>query len=251
MAMCLKIIFIRNVQFRTQKGFQNLRKVKTAYTKLQQLSIETIIKNLHSSIIIDFNTIQLPSRQTIEYLLVKLQSLSKILCRIISCTKQATHKFLTILSKGFFVELVTLLLGILSGIWAAAIGMCKMTVKYYNKIRCSLEMLKPSKQNWLPNDYILPKELGKWLGDEWIDEINVATKKNVDDKKSNKIEKLLKLNDNMENEDVKNESRIDNSSNVLSVNKLLQNDNELGCEVALNEILMLSDMGEEIPRKKF
>lgn len=243
--MCLKLIFLRNVQFRTQKGFQNLRKIKTAYTKYQYLTIEKIFEELHSSIVADYDSVYLPSRESIEFLLLRMQSLSKILCRIIYCTKEATREFVAFLSKGFFIELSTLMLGILVDIWTSTIEISKQTVKYYNNIWKIHTKLKASKIEWLPKDYILPEELDKWIGDEWHNDINININDNA--KTSNSLIKFLKLDTNIEADT----NIVSNDVQEISVNKLLKNNSEVGMEISLDEVVKIYDIGEEVPRKKF
>lgn len=70
-------------KFRHDKGLKNMEKVNRALCNYFHLSLDKEYNKLKDSIIIDdFNLITLPTRQMLQYVLVKTQGFAKLMCRI-------------------------------------------------------------------------------------------------------------------------------------------------------------------------
>lgn len=152
-----------------------MRQTNVAVCRWKELSIANTLQDIvggTSKVELD-GRYSLPTPKNFEYLLVRMQSGAKILTRIVYCARGAYDACQTFLEKAFFVETITLYLGVIANIWKNSVELCKKMVEYYNDfIRILRPHLVRVDGGSLAQE--LPDRLDEWLGDEWHS-INVIT----------------------------------------------------------------------------
>lgn len=193
-----------------------MKKVNQACNRYRQFSITNTLNNLLDKL---NNDKLLPARENMEYVLVKLLGVSKLLCRIITCAKRASCYYLSIIELGHLLGKSMLFLSHLSTLWDHGRNICITVVKTYNNLfefSCKLKLMK----KWLPDTFKLPVDLSSWLGSIYESEINLGhiNDKLMFKKKNSNVFKSFSTNRFEEEE---NEEIIENDDNKL--NTILKN----------------------------
>lgn len=169
-ALASRLIARRASSFRGQQGFKLLRQTNVALCRIKDINIVDVIETFRGTIpdlnILENGRIDLPTKDNFEYLMIRLQSMGKLLCRIIVCAKTASHTFLHYIHRNFFLEASVVFIGLLSQIVDIAHSLCKETIKFYNALYLLGKYFVTNKK-WLPADYQLPQQLETILGDDW------------------------------------------------------------------------------------
>ncbi|XP_070500911.1 nucleolus and neural progenitor protein [Chironomus tepperi] len=172
-----QMIYLGKSQFRMMKGFQEMKKTHQAAIRLKRLNIVDILEAFNSYVADDFQSeILLPSKQNLDYVLIKLQGVSKILIRIITCSRKSSRYFLGLIRMGSFYLKGSVFVSTLAKIWDMSRQMCQYTIVLYNNLRQFRVKLKEIKNcEWIANNCELPEKLEDWLGDEYEYFVNNET----------------------------------------------------------------------------
>uniref|UniRef100_A0A1L8DA90 Nucleolus and neural progenitor protein-like N-terminal domain-containing protein n=1 Tax=Nyssomyia neivai TaxID=330878 RepID=A0A1L8DA90_9DIPT len=168
-----RLIMRLSNQFRSTIGFKAIRKMNIALLRAREINLPSCMENILACFPTYLGgiggSVMLPSRQYIEYTLIKLMGFAKVLCRIVHLAKEVAKFFLGTLNLGHFLELSTIVLATVAEIWKCSRNLCKNTALMYNRILTMRKHFVPSEQDFLKG-YHLPQLLDKWLGSDW-DEI--------------------------------------------------------------------------------
>lgn len=104
-------------KFRNDKGFKNMEKINRSLLNYLNLSIEREFDYLKDNIIIDKNNIQLPSKQMLDYVLVKIQGFAKLMCKIESTCMDAAKFFKSRINVGHAWTISLIAYSVISRIW--------------------------------------------------------------------------------------------------------------------------------------
>lgn len=175
-ALLSRLIARRASSFRKQLGFKLMRQMNIALCRWKELNIADTLTNIHEGISLyqmqgQYN---IPTKVNFEYLLIRLQCAAKLLIRIVTSAKEAFRILTDFIEKAFFIDLVTLYLGVLAHIWRICVELCRNTVNLYNEI---MSIVKPhffNKDRDNAKTGQFPDRLDEWMGDDWL-EINVQT----------------------------------------------------------------------------
>ena len=172
-----QIIYLGKSQFRMMKGFQEMKKTHQAAIRFKRLNIVDILEAFNSYVADDFQSeILLPSRQNLDYVFIKLQGVSKILIRIITCSRKSSRYFLGLIRMGSFYIKGSVYVSTLAKVWDMSRQMCQYTVTLYNNLRQFRNKLKEIQNcEWIANNCELPEKLEDWLGDEYECFVNNET----------------------------------------------------------------------------
>lgn len=248
---------MKTTQFRTQPGFQWLKKTNAALLRFKSVDIVSAIENFLSFLPeASGKTIELPNLQNFEFLLVKLQTISKMFVRIVICAKMSCQHFLKLLNLGFFVELNTVFISLLGQVWSLSKEMCKKTVEIFNKLQEFMKCFKTGKR-WLPENYNFPMNLSDFLEDDWKEEIlpDFSDSKNLLSKTKKNIFNLVSFGEDttadiqFKNVKILNSGKLEEEISALEINeekdvreikisKICQNDYEIGEPIDRNSLLM-------------
>lgn len=166
-------------QFRMMKGMQDMKKVQQGLKRYFDMNIVDIIETFMSflgesdDISVKLN---IPYRQNFDYLLIKLQGLSKLLVRIIICAKNSASFFLGLVKAGSFYIKGTIIISTVGKLWDLCRNMCKTIVRHFNELAPCRVMFKIRPGINCPlSDYKFPEKLDVWLGKEWNEFVNNPT----------------------------------------------------------------------------
>lgn len=90
-ALLSRLIYRMKNKFRSDKGLKNMGKVKRALINYLNMALEQDYKNLKSYIHLENNAIILPSRQLLEYVLVRTQGYAKLIERLEQVSRYSAH----------------------------------------------------------------------------------------------------------------------------------------------------------------
>lgn len=166
-----RFIYLEREPFRMMKGYQEMKKTQQAAHRYQRMDILGILETFNSFISDDLKAIvSIPYRQNLDYVLIKLQGLSKLLIRIITCARNSARYFLGLIRHGSFYVKGTVFVASLAKVWDISRSMCTYTVMIYDKLMSYRDQLKyGDSMKWMANNCSLPLQLDNWLGDEFLE----------------------------------------------------------------------------------
>ncbi|KAF4518832.1 hypothetical protein B566_EDAN008161 [Ephemera danica] len=166
-ALLSRMIYKNRNKFRFDKGFQNMRKVHRCLRRYLQLDFCSALQNFMDCLPSNFKDMYLPSRQMLEYILVRLMGLASLLHQ--SCTFCETGAYLLHQERihlGHSWNIPAVFLAIAARIWSLCELWQKSVIWSYQKLLEFLSKLPSTKSLWLPQDCLLPPDLFSWLGKE-------------------------------------------------------------------------------------
>lgn len=175
--MVSRLIARRAHSFRVQPSFMYFRKMNIALCRLKELNVYQDIKDIQNAIGVAKTARKLddkyylPDENNFFYFLTKLQSFAKLLMRIVMCARESHRLFLELLHRSAFIETISLFIAVLAEVWSICIEMCKNAVRFYNGFY-PFYAKNYSKSN------SLPKRLNKWLGEEYVEFIDISVAEN-------------------------------------------------------------------------
>lgn len=172
-AFLSRIICINGAQFRRMELLRRMKQTNQALLRLKNLQILQNVEDFTAylpSEFEEFQKIHLPTRQYLEYILVKLQGIARLLCRVIDCGRKTGRHCLQLLSIGNFFAKNSIFLSVLGQVVAAAKERLDTIIHSFDKLLTLREKLKAGKLPWLPENYVYPLDLKWWLGEQYPSE---------------------------------------------------------------------------------
>lgn len=147
-----------------------MQKTHQALLRYLNLDILTSLNNFSEFIQDDGEFVIIPHRHSLDFILIRLQGLSKILIRSVITTRKAAMFFMGVLRCGNFHVRSILFLTTLARVWEHCRNICKNVVNNYNElVKFRLKIDEKPGFRLVEGDYELPERLEKWLGDEYDD----------------------------------------------------------------------------------
>lgn len=211
-AICSRFLYKYDKKFRNDIGYRNLRKVNTALKKYLALNLLKEIENFSSALpdAEDDDDLYLPSRQMLQYVLLRIMAFAKIMVRVSICSKQAAVFYLDRVKRGESHWMSLLPYALLSRLWSMSMVLLQHSTTWYTNLYPFLNKLQMKGLDFLPNNYALPQDLDQWLDLKHIDEFGRfewAQKKDIDvdntlnDDDNDLLDNILDyVNQNNENE---------------------------------------------------
>lgn len=143
-----------------------------ALCRLKELNIYEEIKDMQKCIAVAKTARRLdhkyylPTQENFFFFLIKFQSFTKLMIRIVVCARESHRLFLELLHRAAFVEAISIFISTLAEIWSICIEMCKSAVQFYNQFRRHFVKNYPKLKE-------LPKHLDRWLADDYKEFIDV------------------------------------------------------------------------------
>lgn len=136
-ALTSRLIARRANSFRSQAGFKALRKTNVALCRLKDINIVSVLENFLGTLpdyIVDGATLSLPTYENFQFVMLRLQSLSKLLLRIAVCARKSSTIFRDMIQRNFFIEISALYIGLLAQIWDLAKQLSIKTRDFYDAL---------------------------------------------------------------------------------------------------------------------
>ncbi|XP_067645562.1 uncharacterized protein [Eurosta solidaginis] len=129
----------RKSSFRSMIGFRAVKKCNTATCRLLRIDITRELELFQGSLP-DFNlnsakTLELPTRNSFDYVLIRLLNVHGVYQRIRECCKQAAEYFTKMMRNNFFMETSTLLLAVLAKLYSLSALLDSKCVELYNQMQ--------------------------------------------------------------------------------------------------------------------
>lgn len=182
-------------------------KLNSALCRLLRIDIKTILHNFIGILpdyISSVSDTYLPSISCLEYVLIRLISLHKLMQRIIDCSEMASTYFIQLLNFSHFQDTLILFLSVLSQIWNISHKIAIRTGNYYEKLLNYRFDFPKNKKPWLSDNIEFPEKLEfpqlqnikKEEGHisktkiNFVNELSSTTTPQVSDKSSKEFKKL-------------------------------------------------------------
>ncbi|KAK7864125.1 hypothetical protein R5R35_007643 [Gryllus longicercus] len=166
-AVLSRLIFKLQRPLRGQKGLMCIYKVNRGLKRYLSLDLQYVYSNFSKilSCVEDINDcVYVPTKQMLQYLLVRTQGFCKIMNYLSIACEDAAHYFKGILQIGHLINLCLFSLSVVSRIWFCARYLIICACQWYDQLLPYLEKLKIKGPCWLPTEYTFPENLGSWLG---------------------------------------------------------------------------------------
>ncbi|CAK9821047.1 Nucleolus and neural progenitor protein [Anthophora plagiata] len=169
-AILSRLIYRMKCKFRNDKGLKSMFKVNKALLKYLMLSLEKEYANLKSYVSIGEKYVTLPSKQMVEYVLVKTQGFAKLMLRVEKVCKESAYFLKCRINLGHAWSIAIIAYSVVSRIWLLSRYLVKQSCIWYNSLYDYLTLFENSGLSWLPENYELPSDLKSWLSVPWIDQ---------------------------------------------------------------------------------
>ncbi|VVC98381.1 unnamed protein product [Leptidea sinapis] len=208
-ALFSRFLYKFDKKFRNDVGYRNFRKVYTALKKFLKLNLIKDVKSFYSILPNDVDQeVYLPTRQMLEYLLIRIITFSKIMMRIAVCSRQAAIYYLDRIKRGESHWMSLMPYALLSRVWSMIKGL-----------------------SFLPPKYELPKDLEEWLDMkhlndfgrfEWTNKMtynlsSIISEDEDGDLCENILEFVNQINDDSENIDEPMNTQVNNTCEEVTI----------------------------------
>lgn len=253
-AILSRLLYRMKTKFRNDKGIKSMSKVNKALLKYLSLSLEKEYEKLKNNVEINEKYVILPSKQMVEYVLIRTQSFTKIMLRVEEISKYTAHFLKCRINLGHAWSIALVAYAVISRIWILSRYLIKKACIWYNDLYHYLNLLKVVGVHWLTQKYELTNDLKSWLSIPWVDEpipsipnygLKTTMFKLITPWEYDSDEDLNKIVYNTQdyNKEVKSENIFSLTKNENIVHNLIPNENK--------NIIFNDDTGEIIDRHDF
>ncbi|PSN51206.1 hypothetical protein C0J52_13664 [Blattella germanica] len=198
-AVLSRVLYRTKRKMRYDKGIKYMAKVNRCLLQYLYLDLLSAYKSIKPSDEDEMGIICAPSRQMLEWLLVRTQGFAQLFCHIMKSCQKAAYYMMCRIHLGHMWDLAMLYLGTASRIWAISKYLALQSCTWYEALRPYINILKPIGLPWLPSNYELPNDLNAWL------EFPMLTKI-IRPRKVTTHHRIFDLIENSDEDEVKNES---------------------------------------------
>ncbi|XP_026501237.2 nucleolus and neural progenitor protein-like [Vanessa tameamea] len=155
-------------KFRNDIGYRYFKKVNVALRSYLRLPL---IKDVHSfmdALPITNETTLAPTKQMLEYVLIRLMTFCKLMYRVTLCSKQAAVFYLNRIKRGESHWMCLMPFALLSRVWSMAFVLLQHSCNWYNQLYPTLNKLEYKGLKFLPDQYSLPSNLEDWIDMKYL-----------------------------------------------------------------------------------
>ncbi|XP_059046338.1 uncharacterized protein LOC131841947 [Achroia grisella] len=167
-ALLSRFIYKFDKKFRNDIGYRNLKKVYTALRRYLKINLLKDVEYF-SSTLPQSDEPYLPTRQMLEYVLIRIMSFSKIMFRICICSKQAAIFYMDRLKRGESHWMSLMPYALLSRVWSICMVLLEQACSWYSNLYKYLNKLQLKGVIFLPAAYELPVNIEVWIDLQNID----------------------------------------------------------------------------------
>ncbi|XP_041988343.1 uncharacterized protein LOC121739825 isoform X2 [Aricia agestis] len=192
-ALLSRFLYKFDKKFRNDIGYRKFKKVNSALRRYLTVDLLKDIKIFKTLLPVDYNIeCYLPTRQMLEYVLVRIITFAKIMLRIAVCSKQSAIFYLNRIKRGESHWMSLMPYALLSRIWSMSLVLLQHSCNWYNRLYGFRKYLSHKGVAFLSEDCELPPDLGKWLN---MKEMNDEGRFNWAQKSSLELDALLVENE--------------------------------------------------------
>ncbi|XP_047530647.1 nucleolus and neural progenitor protein-like [Vanessa atalanta] len=167
-AIFSRFLYKFDKKFRNDIGYRYFKKVNVALRSYLRLPL---IKDVHSfmeALPITNETILAPTKQMLEYVLIRLMTFCKLMYRVTLCSKQAAVFYLNRIKRGESHWMCLMPFALLSRVWSMAFVLLQHSCNWYNQLFPTLNKLEYKGLKFLPDQYSLPSNLEDWIDMKYL-----------------------------------------------------------------------------------
>lgn len=253
-AILSRFLYKYDKKFRSDIGYRYFKKVNSALRKYLTLSLMKDTQNFIDMLPDAGEMEYIPTRQMLQYILVRLMSFSKIMFRIALCSKQAAIFYLDRIKRGESHWMCLMPYALLSRIWSMALVLLQHSCNWYRQLYPFLNKLILKGLNFLPDNYNLPLDLEEWvdmkhLNDmqrfEWSQKLMVNFDSLMEeDNEGDLCENILKYVDSINNnkKNIKEEPIVEMAFPTFDISNVKSKKSYINIQ---------TDFGEAVSRESF
>lgn len=154
-ALLSRCIYRTKTKFRLDKGYKELQKLNRAVLQYLNMNFVYHVQNF-SEMLPDSNEqiFYLPTKNMLDYILVRLEGILRLMGRVIECAKNAALCMEQKLPLAQFWKIDFISIALVSRLRALAIDILKFTWRFFKIAVSYSSLLKNTGPQWLSNDYI-------------------------------------------------------------------------------------------------
>ncbi|XP_054274851.1 uncharacterized protein LOC128994355 isoform X2 [Macrosteles quadrilineatus] len=155
-----RLIYRMKYKLRQEKSFKTLQMINRCLTNYLSIHLPSTVNSIKDTLQDDKG----PSRQMLEWMLVRLLSVAHLFNRVYSlCTQAAGHLFVR-LKLVHMYEITFFTVAVVSRLWTLAQFIVRKCCEWYSSLYQYLDKLQLSSHPWLPEGSFLPLDLAATLG---------------------------------------------------------------------------------------
>lgn len=168
-ALLSRCIYRMKTKLRTDKGLKSMEKLNRALLQFKYLNMCTVLSDF-MCLLPDEESSELyvPSRNMLDYVLVRLQGVTCLMLRAIETAHVAATSMGSRICIGHLWKVALIVLAVVSRISFICRDIMKLCCDFYRNIKSIRNLLKNTGTNWLPDEYDLPECLATWLNIDWV-----------------------------------------------------------------------------------
>ncbi|KAL6259442.1 hypothetical protein P5V15_009363 [Pogonomyrmex californicus] len=246
-AVLSRLIYRMKRKFRNDKGFMYMVKLNKALVNCYNIFLIKEYQTLRSDLRIEDGLYILPTRQRLEYTLVRTQGFAKLMDRIEQSAKCSGHLLKSRMKSGHAWSITLVAYANISRIWLCSRAILRKCCKWYNELYQCAAQFKYIGAVWFPKHQSLPCDLKLWLSLSWIDDLDDSQSKLQDWQKifglpTEACNDISKMNFITHHKKTDN-SRLTQAVESASVDNILDNMSTSNTDT--------NDIGEVVDRKTF
>ncbi|KAI0240454.1 hypothetical protein LSAT2_008818 [Lamellibrachia satsuma] len=157
-----KVLYHCSSGHRMQKYYHGLKKVEKCLRHYNEMNLPAVIEEFGDTIPRHKpigESLRLPSRQMLQFVLVRLRDAASLLCQTSSYVMQTFILVKQQMILGLFVPKMIIFEGLLSRIWIYSRAMLSCLQTWYKELNELKNHINASHADWLPQGYELPASL--------------------------------------------------------------------------------------------
>lgn len=218
MAILSRCIYKTKTKFRTDKWTKEMQKLNHALLQYLNLNIVYHVEGFKEMLPKSSEHIYyLPTKNMLDYILVRLQGIIKIMCRAIECAKCAAFYMEQRIALGQFWKIVFICFAVVSRLRILAIEIMKFSWRFFIVAVSYSSLLKNTGPQWLSSNYVFSRNIEDYVCNSCYNEgFNAILK--TQDRTSNIFDYLQSPStDTIDNSaDNNNKSELETPSSMLT-----------------------------------
>lgn len=171
-ALLGRLMARRKNSFHGMMGFRAVVKCNTATCRLLRIGLTRELELFHGSlpdfVLNSADTIEMPTQNNFDYVLIRLLNTLGIYERIRACCLQAAEYFVKLMRNNFFMETITLLLAVLAKLYSLSALLGNKCVELYNQLR-PMRAKFPLSEKSVHYDVNIPEKLENFSENQTLD----------------------------------------------------------------------------------
>ncbi|XP_029178278.1 uncharacterized protein LOC114946050 [Nylanderia fulva] len=163
-----RLIYRMKNKFRSDKGLRCMVALNKALINYYNMSLLKEYKDLQSVIEIEDEIHILPSKQMLEYVLVRTQGFAKLMAKVEDIARHSAHFLKARINLGHAWNIALIAYATVSRIWFCSKLILQKSCGWYNNLYSCSKNFEYVGLPWIPKSQSLPSNLRLWLSLDWL-----------------------------------------------------------------------------------